>query len=138
MLKNISPLLNPALLKYLSEMGHGDTLVIADGNFPGQSLARNIIRLDGNNCPEVLEAILSVFPIDTFTQEPVQLMRCPDDRPPIWAEYKKLLTKYEKRTVGCAEIDRFAFYEAAKKAYLVVTTQEKALYANILLTKGVI
>ena len=138
MLKNISKHLSPELLKALSEMGHGDTLVIADGNFPGKSLARNIVRYDGNDLPTVLDAILSVFPIDTFSEPAIQLMECPDGRPEIWDKYDELLLKHEKREIKCVPVDRFTFYEVAKKAYLVVTTHETALYANILITKGVV
>ena len=138
MLKNISKVLSPELLKALCEMGHGNTLVIADGNFPSESMCDNVIRYDGNDIPSILDAILSVFPVDTFTEEPVKLMECPDQDPPIWEKYKKLLNHHENRTVGCKALERFAFYEEAKKAYLIIATHETALYANILITKGVV
>ncbi len=143
MLKNIPPILSPELLKILCEMGHNDTLVIADGNFPSASIAKNtnLIRLDGHNVPEILDAILQVFPLDTYVKQPVSLMQVmPGDnvQTPIWDEYKKIIAKYDSREDIVGNIERFAFYEEAKKAYCVIATSEKALYANVILQKGVI
>lgn len=144
MLKGIPRILSPELLKVLCEMGHSDRLVIADGNFPVESIGKNavVIRCDGHNIPELLEAILQVFPLDTYVEKPVSLMEVmPGDtvETPIWDVYKEIIRKYDDRgetTVG--NIERFAFYEEAKKAYAVIATSESALYANIMLQKGVI
>ena len=144
MLKNIPPILSPELLKVLCEMGHSDKIVIADGNFPAQSMGKNaiVIRCDGHNVPELLDAILTVFPLDTYVEKPVNLMQVmagDNVKTPIWDTYKEIISKHDLRgseTVG--EIERFEFYEQAKKAYAIIATSEKALYANIMLQKGVI
>lgn len=144
MLKNIPPILSPELLKVLCEMGHSDKIVIADGNFPAQSMGKNaiVIRCDGHNVPELLDAILTVFPLDTYVEKPVNLMQVmagDNVETPIWDTYKEIISKHDLRgseTVG--EIERFEFYEQAKKAYAIIATSEKALYANIMLQKGVI
>lgn len=144
MLKNIPPILSPELLKVLCEMGHSDRIVLSDGNFPAESKGKNgiVIRCDGHNIPELLDAILTVFPLDTYVEKPVSLMQVmPGDtvETPIWDTYKEIIAKHDTRgaeTVG--EIERFAFYEEAERAYAIVATGEKALYANIMLQKGVI
>jgi len=144
MLKGIPKILPPELLKVLCEMGHGDRIVISDGNFPAQSIAKNstVIRCDGHGVPELLDAILQLFPLDTYVEKPVQLMQVvPGDKveTPIWEVYNQIIQKYDPRgkdTVGF--IERFAFYEEAKKAYAIIATGEKALYANIMLQKGVV
>lgn len=144
MLKNIPPILSPEMLKVLCEMGHGDRLVIADANFPSESVGQNaiVLRADGHSATELLDAILRLFPLDTYVDHPVSLMQVtPGDavETPIWDEYKATVDKYEDRG-ECAfgEIERFTFYEEAKKAYAIIATGEKALYANIILQKGVI
>lgn len=144
MLKNIPTIISPELLKILSEMGHGDYLIIADGNFPAESIGKNckVVRMDGHNVPEILDAILTLYPLDTYTIHPVALMekvQGDNTETPIWEEYKKIVGKYDTRGEKCFKnIERFAFYETAKKAYCIIATSEKALYANILLQKGVI
>ena len=144
MLKNIPKILSPELLKVLCEMGHGDTIVLADGNFPSESMGKNaiVIRADGHGIPELLDAILSLFPLDTYVKEPAMLMEVVPGDPvetPIWEEYNQLLAKHDPRgKEAIRHIERFAFYEEAKKAYAVIATGEAALYANILLQKGVI
>lgn len=143
MLKNIPPILSPELLCALSQMGHGDELVIADGNFPSHSVGKNaiVIRADGHGVPELLDAILQVFPLDTYSEKPVGLMAvCDGDdvETPIWDKYNELLNKYEPEHHDIEFIERFAFYERAKGAYLIIATGEQALYANILLKKGVV
>jgi L-fucose mutarotase len=144
MLKGIPKILSPQLLKVLCEMGHGDTLVIGDGNFPAESIGEDsiVIRMDGHNVPEVLDAILKLFPLDTYVDKAVNLMEVvPGDtvETPIWEVYKDIVTKYDERGVNTiGHIERFAFYEEAKKAYAIIATSEKALYANIILTKGVV
>jgi L-fucose mutarotase len=143
-LNNIPKILSPELLKLLCEMGHGDTIVLADGNFPSESIGKNsiVIRADGHGIPELLDAILSLFPLDTYVPDPVSLMEVtPGDtvRTPIWQEYTRLVTKYDSRG-ECAlrHLERFSFYDEAKKAYVIVATGEAALYANIILQKGVV
>ena len=142
MLKGIPSLLSPELLKVLMEMGHGDTLVIGDGNFPHASIAGDspLIRLDGHGCAEVLDAILTLFPLDTYVDAPVSLMEVvPGDNveTPIWDEFAKIIEKHQPGTKSEA-IDRFAFYDRAKNAYATVATGENALYACIIIKKGCI
>ena len=144
MLKGIPEILSPELLKVLCEMGHSDCLVIADGNFPVMSMGKNahIIRMDGHGVPEILDAILRVFPLDTYIEKPVNLMEVmpgDDVQTPIWDVYKKTVEKYDERGKNAiGEIERFKFYEETKTAYAVISTSEKALYANIMLQKGVV
>ncbi|MBE6687120.1 MAG: L-fucose mutarotase [Ruminococcaceae bacterium] len=141
MLKNISPIIPPELLKILAEMGHGDELIIADGNFPSHSMNDRVVRCDGHGGNEMLDAILALFPLDTYAQYNAGLMQVvPGDtvETPIWDEYKKTMAKYEGENVRIEEIERFAFYERAKTVYAVVATGEKALYANLIIKKGVI
>lgn len=140
MLKGIPSILSPELLKVLDEMGHSDEIVIADGNFPGASHAQRLIRLDGHNVPEILNAVLQSFPLDRYVAAPVALMEVVKGDPVvpvIWEEYKKIIAAHEE-DIQIENIERFAFYERAKKAYAVITTSEKALYANIILKKGVV
>ena len=140
MLKGIPSILSPELLKVLDEMGHSDEIVIADGNFPGASHAQRLIRLDGHNVPEILNAVLQLFPLDRYVAAPVALMEVVKGDPVvpvIWEEYKKIIVAHEE-DIQIENIERFAFYERAKKAYAVITTSEKALYANIILKKGVV
>ena len=141
MLKNLSPLLSPELLKILCEMGHGDEIVLADGNFPAASHHDRVVRLDAHGGVEVLKAIMSVFPLDTYAEANALLMEVvPGDNveTPIWAEYDAVLKDAEGDAVRMGNIERFAFYERAKKAYAVIATGEGALYANLILKKGVI
>jgi L-fucose mutarotase len=142
MLKNIPNILSPELLKILMEMGHGDELVIADGNFPAASIARTFVRLDGHGVPEVLKAILKFFPLDTYVDFPVALMAAVEHgeriTPQIWEVYRKTIKESKERFTEFELVERFAFYERAKKAFAVVATSESALYANIILKKGVV
>ena len=141
MLKNISPLLTPDLLKTLCEMGHGDEIVIADGNFPSHSVNDRVIRLDGMGGAQMLKAILSVIPLDTYAEPNAILMEVvkgDDAQTPIWDEYAEILRVAEGDNVKLGTVERFAFYERAKKAYAVVATGESALYANLIIKKGVI
>ena len=141
MLKNISPLLTPDLLKTLCEMGHGDEIVIADGNFPSHSVNDRVIRLDGMGGAQMLKAILSVIPLDTYAEPNAILMEVvkgDDAQTPIWDEYAEILRVAEGDNVKLGTVERFAFYERAKKAYAVVATSESALYANLIIKKGVI
>lgn len=143
MLKNIPSILSPELLKVLMEMGHGDELVIGDGNFPGESVGKDalVIRADGHGVPELLDAILQLMPLDQYSEKPVGLMEVvPGDPvvPEIWDTYKKILKKHDPDHCAIEMIERFAFYERAKKVYAIVESGETAIYANILLKKGVV
>ena len=144
MLKGIPKILSPELLKVLCEMGHSDRLVIADGNFPSESMGKNakVIRCDGHGVSELLEAILTVFPLDTYVETPVSLMQVmPGDNveTPIWDEYKEIVSRFDERgEKAIGQTERFAFYDEAKTAYAIIATGESALYANIMLQKGVV
>ena len=142
MLKGTPKIISPELLKALCEMGHGDTLCIADGNFPAETMGKNaiVIRADGHGVPELLDAILQLFPLDTYVDAPVMLMQVTpgdDVDPVIWKEYRKIVDKHQDN-VNFEEIERFAFYERARDAYAIVATGEGALYANVILKKGVV
>lgn len=144
MLKGIPPILSPKLLKALCEMGHGDELVIADGNFSSESIGKNaiVIRADGHGAAEILDAVLQLLPLDAYVERPVALMQivagdtCPV--PQIWDRYQEILQKYEPNNARIESMERFAFYERAKNAYLIIATGETAIYANVLLKKGVV
>lgn len=141
MLKNIPKILSPELVKILMEMGHGDEIVIADGNFPSETIGKRVVRCDGHGVPELLDAIMKLFPLDTYTDKPVMLMEVVKGDPvvpTIWDEYKEIINKYEPENCKIEMIERFAFYERAKTAYAVVATGEEAIYANIILKKGVV
>jgi L-fucose mutarotase len=142
MLKGIPKILSPELMKTLLEMGHGDELVIADGNFPSATCAQRLIRADGHNVPELLDAILKFFPLDTaYSEYSVSLMQvAPNDptKPVIWEEYRSIIEKHDSKFKDFEYVERFAFYERAKKAFAVLATGEEALYANIIIKKGVV
>lgn len=144
MLIGIPKLLSPELLKVLCEMGHSDRLVIADGNFPAESMGKNarVIRCDGHGTAELLAAILQVFPLDTYVEKPVSLMQVMPGDPvemPIWEQYTDIVARHDGRGgAAIGQIERFAFYEEAKSAYAIIATGETALYANIMLQKGVV
>lgn len=143
MLKSIPPILSPELLRVLCEMGHGDELVIGDGNFPAESVGAEaiVIRADGHGVPELLDAILTLLPLDQYSEKPVALMEVvPGDPvvPEIWDTYKALLHKHDPDHCAIEMTERFAFYERAKGAYAIIATGESAIYANILLKKGVV
>lgn len=141
MLKGISPLLSPSLLKTIAEMGHGDEIVLGDGNFPAASMNPRSIRCDGHSMPALLEAILQLFPLDSFVEAPVTLMAVTPGTmagdPPIWAEFRSVIAGHEP-DAAIGFMERFAFYERSRKAYATVQTGEGALYACIILKKGVI
>lgn len=144
MLKGIPKILSPELLKVLCEMGHSDRLVIGDGNFPAESMGKNaiVIHCDGHGVPELLDAILQVFPLDTYVDKPVKLMEVmPGDtvETPIWDTYKEIVAKYDSRGAeAIGTVERFDFYDQTRTAYAVLTSGEKALYANVMLQKGVV
>lgn len=140
MLKGISPLISPDLIKILMEMGHGDEIVIADANFPAASVARRLARCDGVGVPALLEAVLSLFPLDSYVSAPVALMDLvpgDDYQPELWDVYRTIVQRFEPGR-KIEKLERHAFYERAKVAYAVVATAETGLYANVLLKKGVV
>lgn len=142
MLKGIDPLLNPELLKVLAEMGHGDRITITDANFPGASVAKvtvsgQLLRVDCDALT-ALKAVLSVFPLDTFEDEPVTTMQVVGDPkaiPPVIAEAAPILAA---EGFASKSVERFVFYEEAKKSYAVLMTTEGRPYGNFILRKGVI
>ena len=143
MLKGIPPILTPELLKVLCEMGHTDELTIGDGNFPGHTYGKKVIRLDGHGVPEILDAILRFFPLDTSVEKPAALMAvAPGDtaETPIWDTYKEIVARYDPRGAACfEEIEKNAFYHRTQdRSSVVIMSGETALYANIILRKGVV
>jgi L-fucose mutarotase len=141
MLKGIPSILSPELLKVLMEMGHGDELVIGDGNFPAASHAQRLLRSDGNMVPELLQAIMQVFPLDTFVEKPVAVMAVVPGHnytPTIWDEYRRIIKALGEPFTDFEYMERFAFYERARNAYAILSSSETALYANIILKKGVV
>ena len=144
MLKGISPLISPELLKVLCEMGHGDRIMIGDGNFPAESVGKNaiVIRCDGHGVPELLDAILSLIPLDEYVEKPVRLMavaKGDNAETPIWDTFAEIVEKYDSRgrdAIGFYE--RYEYYDETRKCYALVATGETAIYANVMLTKGVV
>lgn len=141
MLKQIPPIISPELMCVLMKMGHGDEIVLADGNFPADSNAQNIVRADGHGVVEILDAILNFFPLDTFVDAPAFVMQPVDEKtpePPIWSRFRETMDRHENRPVTIQALERFAFYTAARQTYAIVATSESALYANLILKKGVV
>lgn len=139
MLKGISPLLSPDLLHALASMGHGDEIVLADGNFPAATHARRLVRLPGVAAPLVLDAVLSVLPLDTFVAQAAFTMQVVGDAvamPQVVAEFDAVLRKHGGQAAG--SLERYAFYERAARAFAVVATGETRIYGNIILKKGVL
>src|SRR5690606_33730991 len=140
MLKGISPLLSPELLATLHRMGHGDEIVLADAHFPGESLNPRVIRADGLRIASLLDAILPLFELDTYDESPLIMMAAvPGDTldPEVEKRYREAIVRYPPHAPPILRIERFAFYERAKKAFAVVMTGETAKYGNIILKKGV-
>jgi len=141
MLLGIDPLLNPELLIILQAMGHGDEIVLTDANFPAVSNARRVVRLDGVDVSATLRAVLSLFPLDSFVETPangMQVVGKPDEIPPSIAEFQTIVDRMSGFPVKIGRIERFAFYERTRAAFAVVATTDRRLYANLILTKGVI
>ena len=142
MLKGIPDLISPELLKILHEMGHGDDLVIGDSNYPAASNAQRLARADGHGLPEVLDAILQLFPLDSFIERPVSLMQVvPGDPtvPEIQERIRAVVRKHDPRgDAAVGMVERFAFYERAKAAYAILATTEKGAYGCVIIKKGVI
>ncbi|BAO88621.1 RbsD/FucU family protein [Caballeronia cordobensis] len=145
MLKNIDPLLNADILHALCAMGHGDEVVICDANFPADSVARQtvlgrVLRLDGVSAPRAVRAVLSVLPLDTFVDHPAERMEVVGDasaQPAVQREAQHEVDAAEGRAVPFASVERFAFYERAKRAYCVIATGETRGYGCFILKKGV-
>ncbi len=122
-------------------MGHGDELVLADGNFPAESCAQRIVRADGHGVVELLDAIMMFFPLDSFVDHPASVMQPVDEispEPRIWSEYRRILAHHEEREVELRPIERFRFYDFARSAFAIVATGETSIYANLILKKGVV
>ena len=139
MLKNVPKILSPELLKILAEMGHGDEILIADGNFPSASNAQRLVRADGHGGVEILKAVLTMIPLDTYAEQNFILMETTqgDPTPTIWAEYFDVANAMDDN-LREGTMERQAFYERSRKAYAIIATGESAIYTNILIKKGVI
>jgi L-fucose mutarotase len=140
MLKGISPLISPQLLEIMARMGHGDELVLADAHFPGESLGKRVIRADGLDIADLLEAILPLFELDAYVPHPLIMMEpVAGDLggPEVESSYMKRITTTNPNIPPVKHLDRFAFYERAKNAFAIVMTGETAKYGNIILVKGV-
>ena len=143
MLKNIPALLSPKLLSVLCEMGHADMIVLGDGNFPGKTCANRgnctYLRMDGIGTVDLLNAILSVIPLD-YCEKPIKLMKPDRDvEVTIWEAYKREIEAADPRGEAVIEyLERFDFYDAAEKSFCIVQTGETAIYANIIVQKGVV
>ncbi len=138
MLKSIPPIISPELLKVLMEMGHGDEIVLADGNYPSESAGTKVIRADGLGIPELLKAILQFFPLDTYTDINIIYMDTGNGEvPSIWNKYQIILKK-SKENFNIGKLERSKFYKRASQSYCVIASGEQALYANIILKKGVV
>jgi L-fucose mutarotase len=146
MLRNFDNRLNADVIRCLRAMGHGDDLVICDTNFPADSVARHtvtgkLLRMDNLTAAQAIDAILSVFPLDAFVEKPASRMEIvgkPDEVPPVQAEVQAVIDKWEGRPWPMGSIERFAFYDAARKAYAVIVTGETRFYGCFILKKGVI
>jgi L-fucose mutarotase len=141
MLRGIDPILSPDLLRILRAMGHGDDIVIADANFPAESSAIELVRLDGIDAVRTLRAVLSVMPLDSFVDDPaisMQMVDDPEGVPPVVAEFQKVIDDAADNPARIRPFERFAFYEKARGAFAVIQTGERRLYGNLILKKGVI
>ncbi len=140
MLKNIPPILGPDLLGILRAMGHGDEIAIVDANYPADSAGPVLVRLDGVSATDVLDAILTLMPLDDFVEDAAFCMQVVGDasrREPVMDAFETIVKKHEPM-MGLASLERFAFYERVRQGYAIVQTGERRLYGNILLKKGII
>jgi L-fucose mutarotase len=141
MLIGINPVLTPDLLRHLRAMGHGDEIVIADANFPGEAVGARIERLAGVSATEALRAILSVMPLDSYVKAPARTMQVVGDPaavPPVVTEFQDIIDAVVEAPTQVTGVERHAFYVEARKAYCVVQTAEARQYGNIILSKGII
>jgi L-fucose mutarotase len=140
MLIGISPLISPDLLAVLDRMGHGDEILLADAHFPGDTFGKRVLRADGLKIPDLLDAILPLFILDTYVASPLIMMSAVSGDqldPAVEASYRQAVDKHWPNTPPIQRIDRFEFYERAKQAFAVLMTGETAKYGNIILKKGV-
>jgi len=138
MLKNIPSIISPELMKAVMEMGHGDEIVLADGNYPSASAGPPVIRADGHDLPQLLKAILQFFPLDTYADINVIYMDTGNGKvPSIWNKYQEIL-KESNENYNIGKLERFEFYKRASQSYCILASGEQALYANIILKKGVV
>ena len=139
MLKGINPVICPELLKLLAEMGHGDELILADAHFPGHTFCETVIRADGLRVPDLLEGIIPIFELDSYSDPLIMMAAVEGDEldPQVEADYMVAIQKAAPNAPAVKRIDRFAFYDRAEKAFACVMTGELAKYGNIILKKGV-
>ena len=140
MLKGIPPILGPDLLYVLRAMGHGDEIAIVDANFPGDSSGPQLIRLDGLSATDVLDAVLTLMPLDTFVDDQafgMEVVGDPNKREQTHKEFDKLIKKHEPG-MKLSMLERFAFYERVHGAFAIIQTGERRLYGNVLLKKGIV
>jgi L-fucose mutarotase len=140
LLRGISKIISPELMKIMMEMGHGDELVIADGNFPASSLARRLVRADGHLIVPLLEAIMPLFPLDHAVERPAAVMSllAGDATPPVWDYYRNIIQQNETVFKDFEYVERFAFYARAREAYAVIVTGDQSFKGNLILKKGVV
>jgi len=141
MLKPIDPILSPELLMVLRAMGHGDDIALVDANYPAESAGPQVVRLDGLACPRILDAVLSVMPLDEFVPEAAWRMEVvgnPQAEEPIFTEFREIIARREGPKFKLASLERFKFYERASQAFAVVASGERRLYGNIILKKGIV
>ncbi|MHA6690628.1 RbsD/FucU family protein [Devosia sp. A449] len=140
MLKNIPPILGPDLLAILRAMGHGDEIAIVDANYPADAAGPALVRLDGISATDVLDAVLTLMPLDDFVDEAAICMQVVGDagkREPVMDQFETIIRRHEPE-MSLASLERFAFYDRVKQGYAIIQTGERRLYGNILLKKGVI
>ena len=141
LLKNVHSLLGPDLLRILRAMGHGDEIAVVDTNFPAESCAKRLVRMDGVSATAILEAIISVMPIDTYVDTPVNTMRVIGEIevvPEIVQEFRDIIERDSPPTIPFGTLARNAFYTRSREAFAIVATGDRRLYGNIILTKGVL
>lgn len=141
MLHNINPILSPELLYILRAMGHGDEIALVDANFPAESCGPSCVRADGSNVSEILTAVLSLMPLDTFVPDPALCMQVVDEPeavPDTTKDFQQIINDTADMPRDIKSLERFSFYERAEKAFAVVQTGERRLYGNIILKKGVL
>lgn len=140
MLKGIPPIISPELMKTLMEMGHGDEIIIADGNFPAAACAKRLIRSDGHQILNLLKAIIPFFPLDPRVARPVIVMSLNpgEQKPEIWDTYRTIITEHDDSFTDFEYVERFAFYERAKTSFAIVATSDQAFKGNIIIKKGVV
>ena len=141
MLRNINPILSPDILYALAAMGHGDEIVISDANFPGESCGPQCLHAEGSNASDMLRAVLSLMPLDSFVPDPaitMQVVDDPDAVPDAVKDFQAVIAQAADAPAKITNLERFAFYERAATAFAVIQTGERRLYGNIILKKGVI